>query len=243
MKPNHDKKNNQDELNKVLYNHIGYNYVQDINKDIESNMKDIESIEIPESLDNWFLKFNRKFQNKIRNNKYKETVNKIISKVAVIFLLLAISVAILTATVDAFRVRILSTISRKGPKYIDIRVIDEKEEGISNIKVNKYYLPEYIPNGFKLGSISDVENAKNIIYINKDNEKIEFNQAPNGTNFKIDSEKATIEDIDINGIEGIIIVKKGITTLFWHNEEYSFYLSSSIEQEELILMARSIIKK
>ena len=70
-----------------------------------------------------------------------------------------------------------------------------------------------------------------------------FNQSPNGTNFQFDSEDAEVKEIDIMGNKGVLLNKEGRTTLFWNNEEYSFYLLSTIDEKELISMAESLIKK
>ena len=126
---------------------------------------------------------------------------------------------------------------------MDIKVTDDNKIVGINSNIEMYYQSEYIPNGFELGSIKDLGDTKIIIYINEDNEEIVFNQSPNGTNFKIDSEDAIVNTIDINGKEAILLSKEGMNTLFWYDEEYSFYLLSTVNHDELILMAESIIKK
>ena len=49
--------------------------------------------------------------------------------------------------------------------------------------------------------------------------------------------------MDISGNKGVILTKDGMNTLFWYNEESSFYLLSTTNQEELITMGENIIKK
>lgn len=230
-------------LHKTLYSYIGYNNVEKINDDISDNIEDIKLIEVPESLDKWFVEFNNDLERKQTKNKYKKNFKSIISKVAIIFLILFISIATLTVTVDAFRVRLFNTIIKNTEKYLDIQVNEESQTNNIEQNIDGFYELEYIPNGFELNYVEDLGDTKIVNYINNKNEEILFNQSPNGTNFQLDSEDAEIKEVDIMGNEGIILKKEGRVTLFWNNEEYSFYLLSTIDEKELISMAKNLIKK
>lgn len=237
--------NDKEELlhHKTLYSYIGYNNVEKINDDISDNIEDIKLIEVPESLDKWFVEFNNDLERKQTKNKYKKNFKSIISKVAIIFLILFISIATLTVTVDAFRVRLFNTIIKNTEKYLDIQVNEESQTNNIEQNIDGFYELEYIPNGFELNYVEDLGDTKIVNYINNKNEEILFNQSPNGTNFQLDSEDAEIKEVDIMGNEGIILKKEGRVTLFWNNEEYSFYLLSTIDEKELISMAKNLIKK
>ncbi len=76
MQANYNDKDKQSEFEDILYNNIGYHYIENINKDIEKHVEDIDSVEIPKSLDNWFLKFNQNFESKIKKNRYKNNFKK-----------------------------------------------------------------------------------------------------------------------------------------------------------------------
>ncbi len=230
-------------LHKTLYSYIGYNNVEKINDDISDNSQDIKLVEVPESLDKWFVEFNNDLERKETKNKYKNNFKSVISKVAIIFLILFISIATLTVTVDAFRVRLFNTIIKNTEKYLDIQVNEESQTNNIEQNIDGFYELEYIPNGFELNYVEDLGDTKIVNFINNKNEEILFNQSPNGTNFQLDSEDAEVKEVDIMGNEGIIIKKEDRTTLFWNNEEYSFYLLSTINEKELISMAKSLIKK
>ena len=230
-------------LHKTLYSYIGYNNVEKINDDIKDNTEDIKLIEVPKSLDKWFVEFNNDLESKETKNKYKKNFKSIISKVAIVFLILFISIATLTVTVDAFRVRLFNTIIKNTEKYLDIEVNEESQTNNIEQNIDGFYELEYIPNGFELDYVEDLGDTKIVNYINNKNEEILFNQSPNGTNFQLDSEGAEINKVDIMGNEGVILKKEGKNTLFWNNEEYSFYLLSTIDENELISMAKSLIKK
>lgn len=230
-------------LHKTLYSYIGYNNVEKINDEISGNVEDIKLVEVPKSLDKWFMQFNDDLKSKETKNKYKNKFKSIVSKVAIIFLILFISIATLTVTVDAFRVRLFNTIIKNTEKYLDIQVNEESQTNNIEQNIDGFYELEYIPNGFELNYVEDLGDTKIVNYINNKNEEILFNQSPNGTNFQLDSEEAEIKEVDIMDNEGIILKKEGRVTLFWNNEDYSFYLLSTIDEKELISMAKSLIKK
>lgn len=239
-----DLSDDKDEiLYKTLYSYIGYNNVEKTNDEIIDNIEDIKLMEIPKTLDKWFIEFNNNLEKKSKKSKYKNRFRNIISKVAIVFLILFISIAALTVTVDAFRVKLFNIIMKNTEKYLNIEANDESK--ISNIKENieGYYQLGYIPNGFMIDSVQDLGDTKIITYINNNNEEIIFNQSLNGTNFQMDSEDAIVKEVDISRNKGVILTKDGMNTLFWYNEESSFYLLSNMNQEELITMGESIIKK
>ena len=146
-------------------------------------------------------------------------------------------------SVDAFRVRLFNTIIKNTEKYLDIEVNEESQTNNIEQNIDGFYELEYIPNGFELNYLEDLGDTKIVNYINNKNEEILFNQSPNGTNFQLDSEDAEVKEVDIMGNEGLILKKEGRTTLFWNNDEYSFYLLSTIDEKELISMAKKLIKK
>lgn len=201
---------------------------------------ELEKIEVPKSLDKWFSKFNRKLDKEQRKSKYKN----IISKVAIVFLILFVSIATLTVTVEAFRVRFLNIIIENTQKYLGVEVGEnglKVNESMESLKTD--YMLEYIPEGFKTNSVKELDKTKVITYTNEVNEEIIFNQSPNGTKFQMDSENAIRKDVYINGEKGIALIKDDLNILFWHDEEYSFYLLSTAKLEQLISMAESLNKK
>ena len=238
----------QDILHKTLYSYIGYNNVEKTNDEISENLEEIKLVEVPKTLDKWFIDFNDNLENKeIKNRKEikKNKFKNILSKLAIIFLVLFISIGALTVTVDAFRVKLFNLIIKNTEKYLDVEVNDGLETNMNSIveNIDGFYQPTYIPSGFQLDYVEDLGHTKIVTYTNNKNEEILFNQSPNGTNFQLDSEDAEVKNVDIMGNEAIIINKEGRTTVFWNNDEYSFYLLSTIDEKELISMAKSLIKE
>lgn len=235
----------QDILHKTLYSYIGYNNVEKINDEISEHLEEIKLVELPKSLDIWFSDFNLDLENKETKRRKKAKFKNILSKVAIIFLILFISIGALTVTVEAFRVKLFNLIIENTEKYLDVEVNDGSETNMNNTegKIDGHYQPVYVPNGFTIDYVEDFGDTRIVAYTNNKNEEILFNQSPNGTNFQLDSEDALVKDVDIVGSEGIVINKEDRTTVFWNNEEYSFYLLSTIDEKELVSMAESLVRE
>ncbi|WP_018306724.1 DUF4367 domain-containing protein [Desulfitobacterium hafniense] len=172
--------------------------------------------------------------------------SKILAKVAMVFLAICLSLGVLAATSEAARVKILNVLIEAEDEFTKIRFQPGLEKEAQNDEVSHLegmYLPEYIPEGFKIVNTETYASTKIIYYANEQGERIEFNQYASETmELMIDTEDAQVEKVLIHGVEGLISEKEGLTTIVWHNQEYSFYLASEIEREELIKMAKSVGK-
>ena len=241
MSSNTSNNEQQELLEKALFSYVGYYHAQNLNQKIDINRNEIKKMEIPKSLDKWFYEYNDTLNRKNRKNRYRNIFRKLTNKAAIIFLVLAISITVMTISVDAFRVGVFNFIIESTEKYLGIKV-EEKDSTTGGNNLKGYYSPDYITEGFELNKVEQYGQTTVITYINKDDQKILFNQAPNGTNFQIDSEDSIKKDINIKGMKAIALIREDSTILFWNNDVSSFYISSDIELEELIKIAESLIK-
>jgi len=240
---NNDNNEQQEILDKAFFSYVGYHHVQNLNQDLDSNREEINKMNTPKSLDEWFYKFNSDINNTKRKNRNWSIFKNITNKAAIIFLVVAISMTVLTVSVDAFRARVFNLIIESTERYLGIKVEEDKSiEDNSYNEIKGYYVPGYIPEGFELDSIEEFGKTVIITFTNENSQKILFDQSPNGTSYQLDSEDAVKEDVEINGEEGIALIKGDFIALFWNNEESSFYVLSDIELEEMIKMAESLEK-
>lgn len=242
-----NKKEEREIMEKAFLSFIGYQHAQNVLRELEDYKDEIQDIETPESLNKRVLEFIQESENIKRRTKLKKTYNNLIRtkahKVAAIIIILAISLTILTVSVEAFRVKVFNIILEQREKYLEIRLDEENpKEGLTENKLEEYYTPDYIPDGFGLESVGGSGETSTLIYKNRSNQTIIFDQAPNETVYQLDSEDVIKQDITINGFKGIYLTKGDRITLYWNNGETSFVLISDIEFEDLKKMAESIKK-
>jgi hypothetical protein len=59
---------------------------------------------------------------------------------------------------------------------------------------------------------------------------------------QLDSEEGVIIEVDINGMEGIIILKDESNIINWHDNNQNFYIQGNVEKSMLLEVAESILK-
>lgn len=200
LNSNSDNSEQQELLDKALFSYVGYQHVKKLNQDLDSNMEEVNKTIVPESLDKWFYKFDTDINNNNRKDKYRNIFKNTSNKVAIAFIVVAISMVVLTVSVDAFRVRVFNLIIEATDKYLEIKVEEEEPiRGNSHGQTGDYYIPSYIPKGFELEPMENYGDITIITYTNQNDNYIKLNQSPNGGNLQLDSENAIKRDVIVKG--------------------------------------------
>lgn len=244
MNNRHQNKNHikQKKLLSAFYDYVGEYHLDNICADIDSRKIEIDNIDIPQSLDDWFDRYINNVKKKEKQRKFIKKAKSISSKTAAILLVLFVSITTLTLSVEAFRTQVYNLLSTEHNEYSRVRIRHESTENVT-IEWENYYFPTYMPEGFYVASIREVEEIKEINFINENNEYIVFSQAPNGTDFNLDTEDGIKTELVINNRKAVLTEKEERNILFWNNEEFSFYLVSRLEAEKLQIIAESLEKK
>lgn len=235
-----------EKLNQMFLYNTGYEHAKNIDRETNELLEDFKDIEIPESLNKWFLDYNKKIDKKKRIKKIKKTAVKISKKVAVIFMIISLASSIIIMTVEAIRTNFFNIIIETYQKYSSISL----QEEIDNNFVDEfpadwedYYYPTFIPDNFELISTNEFGSSKHITFENNSSQYIKIIQS--GMNFEsqIDTEGATIIEIDINGNEGMLIEKDKQFILIWNNNERIFRIQSNLDRNTIIKIANNLEKK
>ncbi len=229
-----------DRMMESYYRYVGYCHTENIVRELDEKKDEINQIEIPSSMDEWFDEFSRKHRRKSRLKKAINQTQKIGKRVAIFIIVVLTTGTILTCTVEAFRIKLFNFFMVKHEKYTSIQ-IDEDRESIIPSSWGNYYYPSYLPEGFRIES-AEILNNKKILEFIKDDEFILMIQSLNGTNYQADTEEAKSKEITINGNNGLLIEKDKQTVIIWHNEECSFSFTSNITSVKLIEVIESLEK-
>jgi hypothetical protein len=84
-----------EKLNQMFLYNIGYEHVKNIDRETDEILEKFKDIEIPESLNKWFLDYNEKIEKRKRIKKVKTTAVEISKKVAVIFMIISLASSII----------------------------------------------------------------------------------------------------------------------------------------------------
>jgi len=204
----------------------------------------------PESLpsEEAFQRFSQQLEahlKKRRANIEKRHILKVITRSAVIILVVMVLSLTAVASVQALRVRVLNLLLDIQPKYTSFQL---KESGSSLgggspvVDWTKTYVPTYIPDGYQISNIANGDLFKKIVFENQDKDSlITYMELSEGNNPAVDTENASVfKPISINGHEGTLVVKNSMVTIVWEMDNYIFIIQTQTREEIAVKIAEGV---
>ena len=106
----------------------------------------------------------------------------------------------------------------------------------------EFYYPSYLPEGYVLERAEMLNDTKYMYFNNSEGQKIRFIQGNMSSQSQIDTQDGRLLEVDINGNDGLIATKEGISILSWSDDGTSFSIQGSVEQSILLEIAEGIKK-
>lgn len=205
----------------------------------------IESLPKEEDLSHRFSKrFERKMNKLIRQEKRTPFMRAFInySKRVVVIILIFITIAFATTiSVEAYRVKFFEIVTEVWEEFTSI--IFRSKDYINNNQLIPA-IPEYIPKGFSILEESISDHLYRVIYTSENNREILYEQrALSYGEIILDTENIEIETMEIGNQKVTLFINKGVNQIYWDDSYYSYTLIYSINKDEIIEMARSILEK
>lgn len=195
-------------------------------------------------------RFGKLYDKEMRRKNDKKILNTALKtawRVAVC-VMIAVTVSFsLVMSVDALRSRFAQLLISFEPEYAEIKMNHTDSKGnIVNKNISAQltgrYVPSYIPDGFKITSMTLNSILQDTVYENGESFISLSINTENGET-QIDTEDAgSIEVLKLNGAEYLFVEKNGVFTLVWNNESEYLVLITNITKEETIRIALSIEK-
>lgn len=176
----------------------------------------------------------------IKTKKKKTT--KILIRVASILLVLAIGLSIIPITVEGRK----STIAEIIVNYINSEFLafDSNENDDLLLSYEGKYIPTWIPDGYKVESVTNLKDRKQITFVNSKGNVITVEEQPSELKTNIDSEKYdSIEQVEINGHNSIYVKNKERHRVMITTEDSILYIASDDMGIDLIGFAKKIEKR
>ena len=232
-----DKK--AEKIMSAYFDYIGEMHLENICRGLDEQKEEIDRIQVPESLDAWFIRFMDQHRKKESRGRLFTGLRKASSKAAVILLVLFVSMMVITVSVDAFRIKVYNLLFESNEKYSSVRVDELGDE----MNWEDFYFPAYVPKGFQVKSARELKQVRIIEFTDDKGEYITFFQSTNGNDMQMDTEAGDQREVMVNDRVAILSEKSGKSILFWHNDECSFWLTSGLDGEVLVRIAESVITK
>ena len=213
----------------------------------ERLMKEAEELEgfnPPEFSD----EYKRKINKLMGRNYYKIKKRRrpaILKFAAVIALCFVVSMPIAYSANADFRLFFKNLFKDFGTHYDVTQTVTDQDYDFSAIPDSweYFYVPGYIPEGYKVSNIVANRNKIKIEYKSETNILSYFIYDDKSITNSIDSERAESDEILINGTKGHIIFKDSAKILIWTDDPYSFKIEATdleIDNNEMIKIGESL---
>lgn len=183
----------------------------------------------------------RNMQKLFKNERRKYNLRRatvVTGKVACFVVAIAIVMGIAISSVEAWRTKFLNFFYDKDAPNTVVRFSETKHNSYSNDMVDI----GYIPNGFEIEK--DKTGIDNLFLKFVNEEKfIQIKRNNDSLKTAINTERGTLETIKVNSYEGVYMVNNNANVLLWHDGVYTFRLSSNLEKEELLKIAKLTYSK
>ncbi|MEN6315450.1 MAG: DUF4367 domain-containing protein, partial [Clostridiaceae bacterium] len=160
-------------------------------------------------------------------------------RAAVFLFAVIIMSGIAVFSVEAWRVKVMNFVIEISQAYSEINCGENSSKGDSY--TSDEITLGYIPEGFKLEK-RDVKNNMVSLIFKGEEYYFVFSMNDITGSLVIDTENASLKKIIINGQEALYSSNKNVNILVWHDDEFSYRLSGTLEEKEMVRIAESIKK-
>lgn len=187
--------------------------------------------------------FETRMEKLIRRQKYGYYVlfGTVARRVATVVIALILSMTVVTFSVEALREPVVRFFTEVFETFTRVIFMDDIS-GTVEMEMEKK-APSYIPEGYVVESEVDAGVSYRITYVSTEmDERIFYRQQPNlRHSVLVDTENIDYRDITVGHLVGIVYQNKGTNTIVFADEEYTYSVFGTIEQEELLKIAESIL--
>jgi hypothetical protein len=237
-----NKDNGKKTMIEAYYKMIGEAHIDNLIEELESKKNEVEKVQVPHSLEDWFVEFERKRALKQKRKIWVQRMKKISVRAAVYLVFLIAFLTVVTLSVDAFRNRVFNYFLEKNEVYTEIEKREEdSNQVVPDIEAESFYYFSYLPPGYRYEKHTLYGDAIMIKYTNGE-ETILFDQDKGEATYQLDTEDAEVREVPIGNSNGQLIIKGDRTMLFWYNEDTSFLIKAYISEQEILKMAESLEK-
>lgn len=192
-------------------------------------------------------KFSQQLDEQLKKTKTyarRRRIWQALNKAAIAMLIVLVILGATVVTVQAVRIRVLNFLMDVQQEYTSFQLQDSSsgsEGGSTIIEWRQAFIPTYIPEGYKISSISDGNLSRIIEFTNPQGSLITYVELSEGNKCQLDTEKASVvETVNINGHEATVVVKNSMVTLIWAMNERMFMIRGQIEKDMAIQMAEGV---
>jgi len=164
-----------------------------------------------------------------------------VQRTAAMFAVVIMVGCLLVTKVDAFRVPFLELVYTVREEFTSFDIVDHEEQGPVSESIEDF-VPTYVPDGFHIKSVDEDENSFFISFIDEKDDYYSIDFYRSARSSAIDTEDATMEELEIIGYPGFVVKKDGDITVVWYPENSQYIIGGTISENEIYSILGSIKK-
>lgn len=193
-------------------------------KEFEVAEKNGELPEFPDDLDEKCRKLiDKSFAKRERNNLLTR-IGKAALKAAVYVLVFFGLSTVTVLSVEALRVPVLNFFIQHTDAYTSLSADEDRVETLGHLDAVKHRLSSLVPEGYQL-AVEDVtpDGLTSLYYMDAHENLITLLISPSYGQQNIDTEDASVKELDLNGCQAIFVEKDGYRLVWADPETQIFY--------------------
>lgn len=176
----------------------------------------------------------------LRKRGYYVWFGTVERQVASVLLALLLALTTATVSVKAWREKVAEFFAQVFDTHTAVTFVDETPNLARSVTF-EHKAPTYIPDGYVVEKETSSQGVYNIIFVDKDDNAIRYKQRQKDKiGIQADTEESAYIKTTINNLVGITYNNKGVITVLFSDDKYTFTLSGPCTLEELIKVAESI---
>lgn len=232
-------------INETFLYDVGYEHMNNICDETDRLVEEYRELEVPNSLNQWFIHYNKELERKNRNKKISSKALRLSKRIAAVLIIISIVGSFVTMSIEAFRVRFLNLVIETSQKF---SLISQEEINETQVIYDvpsdwiNYYYPKYLPEGYYLLNTRSLVDTRYMTFRNLEGNEMGFIQGNLSSQSQIDSEKGKVIEVEVNENKGILVIKDDIAIINWTDNEMSFSIQGNVEKSVLLAIAESVEK-
>jgi len=99
-------------VNETFLYDVGYEHMNNICDETDRLLEEYKELEVPDSLNQWFLDYNKVLERKEKNRNIRSKVLILSKRIAIVLIIVSIAGSVVTLSVEAFRVRFFNLVMK-----------------------------------------------------------------------------------------------------------------------------------
>jgi len=177
---------------------------------------------------------------------FRQTLPRVGQIAAIIIAVVAVAGSVAIATSHTLRVQVMQLLVNIEEEYTELKL---QEDPAASFDIPAEWggenYPSFIPEGFILGAVHSNPGYSSVSYIDmtEAGRKINFSELGESAETNLDTEDAVLESIQINGHQGVLVIKERKISSYWDDGRHYFILiTEGLDRSTFLSIATDVVR-